>query len=44
MQTSTNAHRQLVRIIAGLAHAPEASVILPVCDHERTWRRVTEPL
>jgi hypothetical protein len=44
VQTSDDFHRQLIRIIAGLAHAPEPIVIRPACDHQRTWRWVTEPL
>lgn len=44
VQTPADFHRQLLRILAGLAHAPDAIVIRPSCDDQRAWRWVTEPL
>jgi hypothetical protein len=37
-------HRQLIKIAAQLSDAAQASVIRPLCDEDRGWHWVSEPL
>jgi hypothetical protein len=41
--TPDDFHRQLVRVVAQLADAAQATVVIPVWD-EHGWRWATEPL
>jgi hypothetical protein len=43
-RTPGDFHRQLIRIIAELSHAPEAIVVRPACDEQHGWQWITEPL
>ena len=42
--TSDDFHRQLIKILAELSHAAEATMVRPVWDEEHGWRWVSEPL
>ncbi len=42
--TPDDFHRQLIKAAAGLSHAVETTVLLPVCDEKNGWRWVDEPL
>lgn len=42
--TPDDFHRQLIKIVTGLFHAVEATVVRPVCDESSGWHWVNEPL
>jgi hypothetical protein len=42
--TPDDFHRQLIRVIAALAHTADAIVVRPVSDEQHGWQWVTEPL
>ena len=42
--TPKDFHRQLIKIVAELSHAAEATVVRPVCDEAHGWRWVNEPM
>jgi hypothetical protein len=42
--TPADFHRQLIRIVAELSHAAEASVVRPVYDEDNGWHWLNEPL
>jgi hypothetical protein len=37
-------HRQLIKIVAELSHAAEATIVRPVCDQGHGWRWANEPM
>jgi hypothetical protein len=43
-QTPEDFHHQLIKILAQLSHAAEATIVRPVCDEGHGWRWVTEPM
>ena len=43
-QTPDDFHRQLIRVVAELSDAAGAFMVRPVCDEQRGWRWVAEPL
>ena len=42
--TPEDFHRQLIKIVAELSHAAEATMVRPVCDEAHGWRWVNEPM
>jgi hypothetical protein len=42
--TPEDFHRQLIKIVAELSHAAEATVVRPVCDEAHGWRWVNGPM
>jgi hypothetical protein len=42
--TPDDFHRQLIRTLAELSHAAQATIVRPVCDEEHAWQWFTEPL
>ncbi len=42
--TPRDFHRQLIKIVAELSHAAEATIVRPVCDEAHGWRWVNEPM
>jgi hypothetical protein len=42
--TPDDFHRQLIRTLAELSHAAEATIVRPVSDEEHAWQWFTEPL
>lgn len=42
--TPADFHRRLLRVVAGLAHSSEPTLVRPVADEPDGWQWVTEPL
>jgi hypothetical protein len=42
--TPEDFHRQLIRVLAELSHAAEATIVRPICDEAHNWRWANEPM
>jgi hypothetical protein len=42
--TPEDFHRQLIKAVAELSHAAEATIVRPVCDETHGWRWINEPI
>jgi hypothetical protein len=42
--TPVDFHRQLIKVVAELSHAAEATVVRPICDEAHGWRWAKEPI
>jgi hypothetical protein len=42
--TPEDFHRQLIKVVAELSHAAEATIVRPVCDETHGWRWINEPM
>jgi hypothetical protein len=44
LHTPKDFHRQLIKIVAELSHAAEATIVRPICDEAHGWRWANEPM
>jgi hypothetical protein len=42
--TPEDFHRQLIKVLAELSHAAEATIVRPICDEAHGWRWANEPM
>jgi hypothetical protein len=42
--TPEDFHRQLIKVVADLSYAAEATLVRPVCDETHGWRWINEPI